>query len=690
MSEAFNLKLMKNEVLSDEAKEALQLEISQSPGRKYGPLTRFLSRFRISYRIYALVLLSLLMLAGITTVQHLSEKTIKESEVAADQLSLVAKAIKNAELMITRMEVADIGFSSDPEKAEATFTEAQSQAIKHAKEAQSKTQSYTDQINKLTSGIHQLNKLFSASKAARMEIGLNDKEGLRGVLSESSSVIDNELTQWPNVSDFQSIMTKIHRYEQSFLITRSKKDAGRIRKSLNEFDFAISGGPFGLETRKKLSTAVREYGKAVRKYVKAVKVRTDTENAFTEQLHNSRQIAQQLTTSAERDLAISQAHGRDIRAKTTKWQTIIMATGAIIFALFAFIIADSIHKPVSNIRSAMNKIAEGDASIRIPGLSRQDEIGAMARSIAVFKRTAQEVERIREQEQKNKEAAERNRRETLTQLADNFENTVRKVAESVHASAKDIASNAKTLSRDTRSTQEQGEDMSRSIGAAADIMGRVVASSDELLQAVASVDNSLTESSQSINRATEGAKAITDRVQSLSDAANGIGNVVTLINEIAEKTNLLALNATIEAARAGDAGKGFAVVAGEVKQLAQQTQNATSNIGEQVKLIQGDIAETVNSISAVCQDIEDVNALTLNLNEAVRQQTNASRDIKVQVSNAALGTDQVSTSLGSMKNAIETSSASANGVVQTVSELSRQTEQLEQELNAFIRNIHAL
>ncbi len=72
----------------------------------------------------------------------------------------------------------------------------------------------------------------------------------------------------------------------------------------------------------------------------------------------------------------------------------------------------------------------------------------------------------------------------------------------------------------------------------------------------------------------------------MAEAAQKIGEVVTLINAIAGQTNLLALNATIEAARAGEAGKGFAVVASEVKNLAMQTAKATEEIGGQVRAIQ--------------------------------------------------------------------------------------------------------
>ncbi|MFX7540851.1 methyl-accepting chemotaxis protein, partial [Acinetobacter baumannii] len=82
----------------------------------------------------------------------------------------------------------------------------------------------------------------------------------------------------------------------------------------------------------------------------------------------------------------------------------------------------------------------------------------------------------------------------------------------------------------------------------------------------------------------------------LAQAANRIGDVVELINNIAGQTNLLALNATIEAARAGEAGRGFAVVASEVKALAEQTAKATGEISQQISGMQ---AETEQSVAAI-------------------------------------------------------------------------------------------
>ncbi|NVL83597.1 methyl-accepting chemotaxis protein, partial [Escherichia coli] len=109
-------------------------------------------------------------------------------------------------------------------------------------------------------------------------------------------------------------------------------------------------------------------------------------------------------------------------------------------------------------------------------------------------------------------------------------------------------------------------------------------------------------------------------VQGLAKAAQRIGDVVDLINNIAGQPNLLALNATIEAARAGETGRGFAVVASEVKALAEQTAQATGEIGEQILSIQGATKESVGAIQEIGGTIRSVNEIATAIAAAVEEQ----------------------------------------------------------------------
>lgn len=145
----------------------------------------------------------------------------------------------------------------------------------------------------------------------------------------------------------------------------------------------------------------------------------------------------------------------------------------------------------------------------------------------------------------------------------------------------------------------------------------VQALTTQLAASSQSIGEILSANSQEVAAASSNAMQTKDRVSGLAEAAERIGEVVVLIQSIADKTNLLALNATIEAARAGDAGRGFAVVAAEVKDLAQQTSQATGQITEQVEAIQSQTDGVVEAIGAVAQAMDGMLQQTTNASGVV-------------------------------------------------------------------------
>jgi len=178
-------------------------------------------------------------------------------------------------------------------------------------------------------------------------------------------------------------------------------------------------------------------------------------------------------------------------------------------------------------------------------------------------------------------------------------------------------------------------------------------------------------------------------VQDLSQAASRIGEVVGLISNIAGQTNLLALNATIEAARAGEAGRGFAVVAAEVKELAGQTAKATEEISHQIIQIQGATGQAVSAIDTIAARIREINGVATTIAAAVEQQGAATQEIVRNVSQAATGTDQVTSNIVGVAQASEATGAAATQVLGAASELSRQSEQLGAEVSRFLSTIRA-
>jgi methyl-accepting chemotaxis protein len=185
------------------------------------------------------------------------------------------------------------------------------------------------------------------------------------------------------------------------------------------------------------------------------------------------------------------------------------------------------------------------------------------------------------------------------------------------------------------------------------------------------------------------AKTTSMTVDGLAQAAQRIGDVVKLIQDIASQTNLLALNATIEAARAGEAGKGFAVVASEVKTLANQTAKATEEISNQISEIQGSTGETVSAIGAIGETIAHVDEIASAIASAVQEQGAATQEIAGNVQQASKGTAEITQNIAGVTQAASETGAASSQVLGAATDLSKQAEKLRGEVDSFLANIRA-
>jgi methyl-accepting chemotaxis protein len=217
----------------------------------------------------------------------------------------------------------------------------------------------------------------------------------------------------------------------------------------------------------------------------------------------------------------------------------------------------------------------------------------------------------------------------------------------------------------------------------------VAAATEELAASIRQIGHEVAQSAKIANKAVRDTQRTDAAVQTLMVGAQKIGEVVTLIQNIATQTNLLALNATIEAARAGEHGKGFAVVASEVKALANQTAKATEEISGQITQIQDATRQAVTDIQGIATTIGEINGIAASITSAVEQQIEATKEISNGVQQAAQGTQEVTSNIGEVKQAAATTSTTAGQVVEAAKQLSQRAQGLTGEVNDFINLVQA-
>ncbi len=350
----------------------------------------------------------------------------------------------------------------------------------------------------------------------------------------------------------------------------------------------------------------------------------------------------------------------------------------------------AIARPIRALTVAMDKLADGDFSVVLPGLGRKDEVGGVAAAVEKFKLVSEQKARDEaEAKIRQDQAAAAQRKAEMHKLADSFESAIGEIVETVSSAATELEASASTLT----STAERGQGLATMVAAASEEASTnvqsVASATEELSSSITEISRQVQESARVASEAVGQARDTTERVSELSKAATRIGDVVELINTIAGQTNLLALNATIEAARAGEAGRGFAVVASEVKALAEQTAKATGEIGQQISGIQDATGQSVEAIKSISDTIEKLSEISSTIAAAVEEQGAATQEISRNVAQAAQGTQQVSSNITDVqRGASETGSASAQ-VLSAAQMLSGDSNRLKVEVGKFLGSVRA-
>ena len=261
---------------------------------------------------------------------------------------------------------------------------------------------------------------------------------------------------------------------------------------------------------------------------------------------------------------------------------------------------------------------------------------------------------------------------------------VKEISNIVSSASSEMRATAESMARTAAEATNQASAVANAAQVASSNVQTVSAAGEELSASISEIARQVAESTNITQRAVSETDTTKAAIQTLAEAAQKIGNVVTLINNIAGQTKLLALNATIEAARAGDAGKGFAVVASEVKSLSDQTAKATHEISSEVSAMQAATSTSVSAIQGIADTIGKVAEIAAAIASAVEEQSAATGEISANVTEAAASTQEVSSNIQGLNEGVAQTSAASAQLLTASGELAVQAEALSTEVDGLL------
>ena len=363
---------------------------------------------------------------------------------------------------------------------------------------------------------------------------------------------------------------------------------------------------------------------------------------------------------------------------------VVATTLAIVSGIvLALALVRTIARPLAAITEAMRRLAGGALDTAIPSAERRDEIGAMAKAVAVFQSGLVKVGAM--DAEKEAERVERHARlATMAELNHAFEREVGAHTASLAEAAVEMTRSAEALLETAARTSRKCGLVGSAVGEASSGVRHVASGTEEVAAAVLDVGRRVSTSAQAARDAVARAREADTTVRALQTGARRIGEVVGVIGSIAEETNLLALNATIEAARAGQAGRGFAVVAGEVKQLSVATSRATREIGAYISGIQDAMKTAAATLEAIGITVHDMGENATMIANAVDEQSAGVERITRNAGLAAAGTENIRVNIADVEADAACTDQAARTMLASAELVARRAEAMRGRVSIYL------
>jgi methyl-accepting chemotaxis protein len=386
-------------------------------------------------------------------------------------------------------------------------------------------------------------------------------------------------------------------------------------------------------------------------------------------------------------------HIHDIEASLARSSRLLMlAVGAAVAALVvaAVFVQRGIGRPLRGLTASMERLRHGDLDAPIAGEARGDEIGQIARAVAEFRNLLREkLARDAEAERERSAESERVRRETLQKLAGEFEARVGGAAGAIDQRAAGFEQVSRDLHALSGATRDQAAANAQAGRVVQEAIQSASAAAEELSASIREILLQVSHAAEYSGAAVAETAQAARNMHELSESSRQVGEVVALIETIANQTNLLALNATIEAARAGEAGKGFGVVASEVKTLADSTKKAIEDITQRIGAIQRGADASMASSRSVEETIGRIDASASAIAATLDQQSAAVDQIAQAMTGTLQRVGDLTRSMGVLQQQAEAADGKSEEVAVSARDMRGRAAELHAQLGQLSQALRA-
>lgn len=646
---------------------------------------------KISMRVNLLAALAVLATAVMAAVYFNGDRILNSELDRASRFAQLAELAQNVETgtlqmrrrekdFLLRKDAAYIGkYESEAEKVRAMLGEMEALALAAETRAA---------IARLSAGIPRLTEQFRTVAAIQETIGLDEDKGLRGMLRGAVHAVEEKL-EAKGLDALTVKMLMMRRHEKDFMLRGHEKYIGRIDTRRQEFDALLGNTSFAPDEKTEIAKLMDAYQAGFRSYAQAsVNLTGETAKLST--------IFAELVPDFELVFDASQtgkaAAAAELHAAREQIRTAFIVSALailVVAALLGLLIGRSITGPIRSMTTNMRDLADGNTQLEIAGTGERNEIGEMARAVEVFRQNAIRNRELEAEQARQAANAEAEKRRMMARIAEEFDASIGNVVGTVSSAASQLNATARSMAGITEEASHKASTVAAVQEQTAANVRTVAAATEELSSSIAEINQQVSDAAEMSKKAVEDVQTTAHQIETLASTADKIGEVISMISDIAGQTNLLALNATLEAARAGEAGKGFAVVASEVKALANQTAKATESISQLILEVQSETTSAVSSVDGIGSVITRLEEISVAIAAAMEEQDATTQEVAHSINEASSGTQDVSASIEIVSEASQEAGAASNQVMASAGQLLEQADIMKEEVRRFIESVQA-